>query len=66
LAVLGYIPGYFFSLGLYHLTYTATLLPIGMSLNRAVTVFSLTIVMCFISGAIAMRKLQAADPADIF
>jgi hypothetical protein len=24
------------------------------------------VVMCTVSGAIAMRKLQTADPADIF
>ncbi|NEQ87462.1 MAG: ABC transporter, partial [Moorea sp. SIO2I5] len=41
-------------------------LPIAMSLARAVTVLILTIIMCCISGAIAIGKLQAADPADIF
>jgi putative ABC transport system permease protein len=29
-------------------------------------VFVMTVVMCTVSGAIAMRKLQTADPADIF
>jgi putative ABC transport system permease protein len=37
-----------------------------MTLARAVIVLILTIIMCSISGAIAIRKLQAADPADIF
>lgn len=66
LAALGYIPGFAVAVGLYHLTYAATLLPIGMTVARAVTVFVLTIVMCSISGAVAMQKLRAADPADIF
>lgn len=66
LAILGFIPGYLIATGLYQLTYAATLLPIGMTVNRAVSVFVLTVAMCSISGAIAMRKLQAADPADIF
>lgn len=66
LAVLGFIPGSFLSLGLYNLAKTATLLPIVMTLNRSLTVFSLTVIMCVFSGAIAMRKLQAADPADVF
>lgn len=66
LAVVGYIPGFVLAIGLYQLTYIATLLPISMTLNRSLSVFGLTILMCFISGAIAMRKLQAADPADIF
>lgn len=66
LAVLGYFPGFLISIGLYQLTYTATLLPIGMTLTRAITVFVLTVLMCSASGAVAMRKLQAADPADVF
>jgi putative ABC transport system permease protein len=37
-----------------------------MATLRALQVLILTMVMCAISGAIAMRKLQSADPADIF
>ncbi len=66
LAVLGFLPSFFLSLGLYQLAYTATMLPVFMNLERAITVFILTVVMCNVSGAIAMRKLRAADPADIF
>lgn len=66
LAILGYIPGLAFSIFLYQTARTATLLPVFMSLGRIVMVLILTIVMCFISGAIAVRKLRAADPADIF
>jgi hypothetical protein len=29
-------------------------------------VFSMTLVMVLLSAAIAVRKLQAADPADVF
>lgn len=66
LAVLGYIPGFVLSLGLYQLAAAATLLPIYMTVERGVTVFILTVTMCLSSGTVAMRKLQAADPADIF
>lgn len=66
LAALGYLPGFFLSIGLYKLTKDATSLPIGMTLDRGITVFILTVIMCVVSGAIAMRKVQAADPADIF
>jgi putative ABC transport system permease protein len=51
---------------LYKLARDATLLPVIMSLERAISVIILTIIMCFISGAIAVRKLRSADPADIF
>lgn len=66
LAILGYFPGFALAAGLYNLTRTATNLPMLMTLSRAVSVFILTAIMCCISGAIAVRKLQAADPADIF
>lgn len=66
LATLGYMPGFAFALFQYNLAKNATLLPIVMTTSRAVLVLVLTIVMCFISGAIAVRKLRAADPADIF
>lgn len=66
LAALGYIPGFILSFGLYQLTYTATLLPVAMTLQRAIVVLLLTIIMCSVSGAIAMRKLSSADPADVF
>jgi putative ABC transport system permease protein len=66
LSILGYLPGCILAIGLYNLTRGATQLPMVMTLARAVIVLILTIIMCSISGAIAIRKLQAADPADIF
>jgi len=66
LAFLGFIPGAIVPLGLYHLTRNATNLPIYMTLARAFMVLLLTITMCMISGAIATRKVQSADPADMF
>ncbi|MBO3457171.1 ABC transporter permease DevC [Aetokthonos hydrillicola Thurmond2011] len=66
LAVLGFLPGIIVPFGLYHLTRSATNLPIYMTMARALMVLVLTIIMCTISGAIATRKLQAADPADMF
>ncbi|MFN6485743.1 MULTISPECIES: ABC transporter permease DevC [unclassified Nostoc] len=66
LAVLGFIPGASIAIGLYHLVRNATNLPLSMPLLRGVFVLLLTLVMCTISGAIATRKLQSADPADMF
>jgi len=66
LAILGYIPGFGFAMFQYAMAKNATLLPIAMTARRAITVVILTIIMCCASGAIAVRKLQAADPADIF
>ncbi len=66
LAALGFIPGFIVPLGLYQLAAKATNLPIYMTAVRAIIVFFLTIIMCAFSGAIATRRLQAADPADMF
>ena len=48
------------------LTAAATALPIVLPVSRAITVLVLTMIMCGVSGAIATRKLQSANPADIF
>lgn len=66
LALLGYFPGLLLSFGLYQIAYAATLLPIAMKLERAISVLILTAIMCSVSGAIAMKKLSSADPADVF
>jgi putative ABC transport system permease protein len=66
LSLFGFLPSFLLSVGLYQITYAATMLPIAMKIDRAVNVLILTIVMCTVSGAIALRKLQAADPADVF
>ncbi|MDZ8085126.1 MAG: ABC transporter permease DevC [Nostoc sp. DedQUE12b] len=66
LAVLGYFPGIVFALFMYDSARNATLLPVFMSFERAAMVLILTMLMCIVSGAIAVRKLRSADPADIF
>ncbi|MUL38170.1 ABC transporter permease DevC [Gloeocapsopsis dulcis] len=66
LAFLGFIPGAILPLGLYALAANATALPIYMTASRAVFVLVLTVVMCALSGALSTRKLQSADPADMF
>ncbi|MCT7991131.1 ABC transporter permease DevC [Laspinema olomoucense] len=67
LAILGYIPAFAIAnFVLYTLTRNATSLPLVMTPERAVLVLVLTLIMCAISGAVALRKLNEADPADIF
>ena len=66
LAALGFVPGFVIAWSAYALTRSATLLPLFMRIDRSLFVLILTIVMCFISGAIAIRKLREADPADVF
>lgn len=66
LAVLGFVPGFVTSLGLYQVLTVMTRIPLVMKGSVAVQIFILTLVMCSLSGAIAMRRLQSADPADVF
>ncbi len=66
LAAMGFIPGFLISLGFYQVTRQATLLPMLMTLDRALFVLVLTAFMCSISAVIAIRKLQSADPAEVF
>jgi putative ABC transport system permease protein len=66
LSIVGFMPGMFAAVGLYTMTRNATSLPLMMTLARATSVFLLTVIMCLVSGAIAVRKLRAADPADMF
>lgn len=66
LAVFGFIPSFIVSLGLYAGLSSVTNLPVVMDASRAILVFLGTLAACTISGAIATRRLAAADPADLF
>lgn len=66
LATLGFIPGLGLALAQYALIRNVAALPIGMTFSRFAFVFFLTLVMCSVSGIIATRKVQSADPADSF
>jgi putative ABC transport system permease protein len=66
LSVSGFIPGLLLSKGVYEIARLGTMLPIQMTVLRVLLVYLLTVVMCTISGLLAMQKLRHADPADIF
>lgn len=66
LGVLGFLPG--FAIGATILTVMGkiTTLPLAVTPFMAITVFVGTVVFSALSGAIATRRLAAADPADLF
>ena len=66
LAVFGFIPGVLVGTGLLIGMKKATNLPLAMTWEMAVIVLFGTLVACSLSGAIATRRLAAADPADLF
>lgn len=66
LAFLGYIPGIAISWCLYDLKNNATHSPIFRQINKFLLVLTLGVLMCLMSGAIAINKLRFTDPSDIF
>jgi putative ABC transport system permease protein len=66
LAVLGYVPGVLVTVWLYARAGAATHLPLGLTAPRALAVFALTLVMCALSGLLALRKVRTLDPAEVF
>ena len=66
IALLGFLPGLVAALGLYAAVQMAVFLPMIMTWERIFMVILLTIGMAVGSGWLAFRKVQAADPADLF
>lgn len=66
LALLGYLPGVGIAAWLYGLARSATLLPMVLTPSRLAQVLFLTVGMCMVAGAMALRKIRSADPAEIF
>lgn len=66
LSVFGFIPGWLLSWGLYAWLSEWTGLVMMLTPLRVLSVFCLTFLMCTISGALAVRKLWATDPATLF
>jgi putative ABC transport system permease protein len=66
LSGVGFLPGLGLAAVVYHLIREVARLPADLTVERAVQVLALTIVMCAVAGALAMRKLAAADPAEVF
>ena len=66
LAGCGFVPGLVIACGLYRITAQATWLPFELTFGSAGLVFALTLLMCSASGAAALRKVRAADPAEVF
>jgi putative ABC transport system permease protein len=66
LSVFGFLPGWIVSWSLYWWLSELTGLVMMLTPMRIVLVFGLTLLMCMVSGAIAVRKLWGADPATLF
>ena len=66
LSIIAYVPSLIVSLTLYWITATVAQIPIFMTLERVFLVFGLSLLMSTVSGALAIKKLWQAQPADLF
>ncbi|MBP9185440.1 MAG: FtsX-like permease family protein, partial [Fuscovulum sp.] len=66
LGVMGFVPGLAVGTTILTVMGKITTLPLAMTPTMAVTVFLGTVVFSALSGAVATRRLAAADPADLF
>ncbi|MBF2034398.1 MAG: FtsX-like permease family protein [Leptolyngbyaceae cyanobacterium T60_A2020_046] len=66
LSALGFIPGALVGRLLYGGAASVTGLLFQMTVDRVLTLYAMCFVMCLISGAIAVHKVQSADPAEVF
>jgi putative ABC transport system permease protein len=66
LAVLGFVPGTLLAWVLYQVVEVNIFLPMPMPVSKMLSIFSMILVMCVMSGALAMQKLRSVDPAEMF
>lgn len=66
LAAFGFLPGLVASFGLYAVARDYGGIPTEMTAEVIAAVWVLTAGMCLASGALAVRKVHTADPADLF
>jgi putative ABC transport system permease protein len=66
LAVGGFVPGLLISAALYSITARQAYIPMQLTLSLAGGVGLLCVVMCVMSGWLALAKVRTADPADLF
>ena len=66
LSAMRFIPGFGVSRLVYALAERATGLVFQMTFSRVAMLYATAFMMCLISAAIAVRKVQTTDPAEVF
>jgi putative ABC transport system permease protein len=62
----GYLPAWLLCLVVYRVIGALALLPLNMTWQLTLLSLGLTLVMCVISALLAIRRVIAADPAEVF
>jgi len=65
-ALAGFVPAWLLCLVVYRAIGALALLPLHMTLSLTALSFALTLGMCLLSALLAIRRVIAADPAEIF
>jgi putative ABC transport system permease protein len=65
-AFAGWIPALLVSILLFRIIGSVALLPLHMTVRIITVSLCLTLGMCLISAAIAIRRVVKADPAEVF
>ena len=66
LGILAYVPALVLGTVLYMVVTRLTDLPMYMTLSKVLLVLGLSVGMCMAGALLAIRKVNAADPADLF
>jgi putative ABC transport system permease protein len=66
MSLVSFVPGLVIALVAFQFVNIGTGLVMFLNIERTATVMGLTVLMCVISGIIALRKLLSADPATLF
>ena len=65
-AIAAYIPAWLLCLLVYWVIGEVALMPLQMTLQVTAISFALTLGMCLVSAALAIRRVIAVDPAEVF
>ena len=65
-AVAAYIPAWLLCLVVYRVISELALMPLQMTLRQTLISFALTLGMCLVSAALALRRVVRVDPAEVF
>ena len=65
-AFASFIPAWVLGICLFFVIGELALLPMHMTIGIVTQVFALTLGMCVLSGVLAIRRVLAADPAEVF
>jgi putative ABC transport system permease protein len=65
-AVVAYVPAWLLCLAVYRVIENFALMPLRMTLAQTLLSFGLTLGMCLLSAAFAIRRVITLDPAEVF